>query len=295
VEDKPACEGANPALEIVISGNKALAFENERMRAENSKLHVEATEARNERDRWKQECERMRTNWLSAKECIERQDAKVAKLMSELEEAKRVRHSWEDFANKETSKELREVRQHNLALLDTIGIKNKVIDDMKAEQAASLATIREQATDLAKLRSDLEVLRGRSARDFSQIDHLDRKLRDAYDKVTEQENTIATLRLKATCHSCQVATGDLRAAKEAAEHYREEWENAKARERDKEKVIERLKTKTAVWPQERPVAYCISMPDPEDTKVHSLSFDKASLGRVVTAHGGKIEPLYRMK
>jgi D-mannonate dehydratase len=196
VEDKPASEGASPALEIVISGNKALAFENERLRAENSKLHVEVTEARNDRDRIKYDCEAAQSK----------------------------------------------VSQY-----------------------------------------------------FSQIEYLDRKLRSACDTVVEQANTIATLRLQATCHSCRVATGDLRVAKEAAEHYREEWENAKARERDKEMVIERLKAKAAVWPQERPVAYCISMPDQSDTKVHSLSFDKASLQKVVTAHGGKIEPLYRMK
>jgi hypothetical protein len=37
----------------------------------------------------------------------------------------------------------------------------------------------------------------------------------------------------------------------------------------------------------QPVAYCIQC-DPGDPKVHSLSFDSASLKRIVTKHGGKI-------
>jgi hypothetical protein len=41
----------------------------------------------------------------------------------------------------------------------------------------------------------------------------------------------------------------------------------------------------------QPVAYCIQC-EPGDPKVHSLSFDKASLERIVTRHGGKIVGLY---
>ena len=40
-----------------------------------------------------------------------------------------------------------------------------------------------------------------------------------------------------------------------------------------------------------PVAYCIQCAD-DDPKVHSLSFDKAALSKVVTRHGGKVVPLY---
>lgn len=41
----------------------------------------------------------------------------------------------------------------------------------------------------------------------------------------------------------------------------------------------------------QPVAWCIQCAD-DDPKVHSLSFDKAALGKIVTRHGGKVVPLY---
>jgi hypothetical protein len=47
----------------------------------------------------------------------------------------------------------------------------------------------------------------------------------------------------------------------------------------------------AMWGVPQPVAYCIQCAD-DDPKVHSLSFDKAALGKVVTRHGGKVVPLY---
>lgn len=44
-------------------------------------------------------------------------------------------------------------------------------------------------------------------------------------------------------------------------------------------------------PEPHPVAWCIQCAD-DDPKVHSLSFDKAALGKIVTRHGGKVVPLY---
>jgi sulfite reductase alpha subunit-like flavoprotein len=65
-----------------------------------------------------------------------------------------------------------------------------------------------------------------------------------------------------------------RLGRETAEKHFKAWEDA---------------LQKAFAPQ--PVAYCIQC-EPGDPKVHSLSFDKASLERVVTRHGGKIVGLY---
>jgi hypothetical protein len=148
----------------------------------------------------------------------------------------------------QASFELKVEQATNKSLKKDIDKLKAELDECRAHKSRLLEKIAEKDKAQDSVESDLKVLRDRQARDFSQLEYLDRKLRDAYDKVTEQENTIATLRLREMCP----LNGE-------------------------------------------PVAYCIAMTDPSDTKVHSLSFDKAALQKVVTEHGGRIEPLYRIK
>ena len=72
----------------------------------------------------------------------------------------------------------------------------------------------------------------------------------------------------------------------ARKHRYEDWVAQNA-----ELVRKSERLKEVGDPSPQPVAYCIQC-EPGDPKVHSLSFDKASLERVVTRHGGKIVGMY---